>query len=465
MRILAVLLAALILLLPAHAQEIYSPVHNLTYHLGEEAEVEEKLKLVIEPFSIREPLHYPLPEDASGVAVKAPGKAKYTVDIERKEIILDLYHVPKRYFFIYINYTRENSISTAGGESTFSSKAFRRYIPWTTYIVNIKFILPENYDFGRVSPEARVYDSGEKRAIKYSLGLQNNLPEISQGMPVELTYANYRKLAENKMTVVTARESGAFLAFKDANRSLENALSHKLNMTSSLSLYSQAEDELYSYLREVRLAERLIDQYRAYPQAYTHLERASNLLENVSIHSREVSQRANSEVQRQLEVRIEEATGLAGEEELRNKTSPPPQEEGRGWEEFLPLLLLPLLALAFAYYTRSRAKPAEIKKRGRVGDYGVISDLKKRKYLGFDQKVEKVKERTEISSDIRKLSRMKRKYELGMENLKRKFTSGEIDEEIYEGERRGMNEEIEALDSRIELLNRRLAELKKKGEK
>jgi len=461
MRALAFLIA--VILIPQASALIYSPSHNITYHLNDKndnAGVEEEIKIALEPYSIEEPLYYPLPRDAYGVEVSAPERLKYRVDYDVDAVLFDFFHVPQRRFEVGINYSRGRSIFSRGEEKIFSAQAYPANIPWTTYEARVAFQLPESYSFGNLTPGAqREQKSGTDVAI-YALSLRNNISLITSGMKVEVPYANYRKLTENRITVLKARENEALLAFKEANSSLENALGHGLNSSTTLALYRKTEEEVYQYLQEVKAAQTLRD-YGDYSAAYRHLERASHLLRNASIHSREVNRQATTMVQKYLESRIDKISNLS-----ERRGEKPEQEDGTPVEGFnlnyLFLLAIPLAL--FLAYLRGRARPREPERKGKVSEYGVIADLKKKEYSGFDEKVKKIKESSEISSEIRRLDKLKKKYELGLENLEKKLISGEINDDSYRKEKKGMKEEINSLEEKISMLNRRLAQLRSKRE-
>ncbi len=95
-----------------------------------------------------------------------------------------------------------------------------------------------------------------------------------------------------------------------------------------------------------------------------------------------------------------------------------------------------------------------------VKDFRAISDLKRKSYKDFEEKLEDVKKETDTAGELRSLSAEKKKYELGVENLNKKKLSGEIDERIYKSERSRYEAEIRKLEKKIEILEE---ELPKKG--
>jgi hypothetical protein len=95
-----------------------------------------------------------------------------------------------------------------------------------------------------------------------------------------------------------------------------------------------------------------------------------------------------------------------------------------------------------------------------VKDFRSISDLKRKSYKDFEEKLEDVKKETDTAGEIRRLSAEKKKYELGVENLNKKKFSGEITERIYKSERGRYESEIKKLEKKIKNLEE---ELPKKG--
>ncbi len=469
-----ILLFAILLIPGVQAQNIYSEQHNLTYYLNDALVVEEDIKLVLKPFSVKNPLYYTLPEDSSSIVIEAPKRVRYTLDFDRNIIVFDFSQVPVNSIYLQINYTRINSIFEENGEKSYSGLAFRKFLPWVTYNVDVKFIIPEGYDFGSVTPASQTIKIGSNKALEYKADLRFNFTTLTEGMPVEITYANYRKLAEAKLTVARSRESGVLLAFRDANESLENAMSYNLNLSEELLLYREAEEGLYNYFKEVEWAEALMSsKYRDYYLAYQHAKKALALLENASIKSREVNRRASLEVQRYLERKILEVSNFTTSREEKkpvNVTPPvtqppatPQPEETPSGSGVLYILLFPvLLGLLIVIYIKSRPRPIEVRRTSRVRDFRVISDLKRKKFSGFDKKVEIVKESVDVAAEIRKLSKLRSKYELGIENLKKRLASGEISEIDFKRERDRYDKEIEQIDLKIGILKKRLADLKKK---
>ncbi len=461
-------LILLIILLPGiHAQEIYSEQHNLTYFLNNAVKVEENINLVLMPFSVKNPLYYPLPEDSSNITIEAPKSVRYTINFDRKFIIFDMSQVPVNHIDVEINYTRLNSIFERNGVESYSGLAFRKYLPWVTYSVNVKFVIPPAYDFGSISPQARVFTTGNSKAIEYNANIRFNFSTITDGIPVNITYANYRKLAGETITIAKARQSGALFAFKDANSSLENAHSYNLNVSNQILLYREADGELYSYFREINWAENLMSSGDYYP-AYLHAGKALSLLDDVSIKSRDVSRKVSISVQRTLEREILKVSNMSSREKkyelnttvtLPGTTSSP---EGKSSAASYILIFSVLFGVIVAVYLISKSRPVNVGKTSRMRDFRVISDLKRKKFSGFDRKVKTVRERAELASEIRKLSKLRGKYESGIENLRKKLALNEIDEEQFTNDREELDREIEAIDREIVILKKKLAEIRKR---
>ncbi|MFV2041583.1 MAG: hypothetical protein ACC644_06300, partial [Candidatus Hydrothermarchaeales archaeon] len=118
----------------------------------------------------------------------------------------------------------------------------------------------------------------------------------------------------------------------------------------------------------------------------------------------------------------------------------------------MALILLIIGATVAVSARRRRPKP----KHAAVNDFRSISDLKKKSYKDFEEKVVDVKKETNIAGEIRKLSADKKKFELGVENLNKKQFSGEINESTYKTERSRYESEIRKLEKKIKSLEAQL---------
>lgn len=473
------LLMFIVVLSQGYAQSIYCEQHNLSYFLDDSVRVEESLKLVQKPFSNKKPLVYPLPEDAQQIEVYVPKGVKYTLDFKNNNILFDFFNYPGNFININIKYIRTASIFEKSGEKSFSGLTLPRYVPWITYATRVEFVLRPGYSFGSFSPVGKL----ENSSLIYDLSLRFNLTAMSSGFPVSIVYADYEKLAGEKISLAKSMETSALLAFKDANESLKDAEEYNLSLDEVLERYSAAERELKNYILEIKWAETLTSaRYRDYYQAYQHAKKAVAHLENVSILSREVSREVSRLIREHLESKIANISRQVDvkkekteEKPETNYTKPLIKSETEIKEEekekSLSLPLVPILALGLAglviifAYSR-REKPAYPIKPGRMRYYRSISDLKRKEFSGFNRKIEKVKESVEITAEIRRLEKLRGKYILGIENLKKKLAQGEIGEEDFKRERLKLEKEIEEIDLEISRLSKKLSEIKgKRNEK
>ncbi len=477
---LSLLIFIVVLSSQVYAQSIYCEQHNLSYFLDDSIKVKESLKLVQKPFSNKQPLVYPLPEDAQQIEVYVPRGVKYTLDFENKKILFDFFNYPRTFINIKIGYVRTSSIFEKYGEKSFSGITLPRYAPWITYATRVEFILPPGYSFGSFSPPGKL----ENSSLIYDLSLRFNFTTINSGFPVEIVYADYEKLAEEKISLAKSMETSALLAFKDANESLKDAKDYNLSLREVLERYSDAEKELRSYIQEIKWAETLMSaRYRDYYQAYQHAKKAVAHLENVSILSREVSRDVSRLIREHLESRIAKIANISRQVEVKEKSEEKPENytkpvikseveiKGEEKEKTRNLPIVPISALGFLVlviifaYTR-REKHAYPTRPGKMRYYRSISDLKRKKFSGFDKKIERVKESVEITAEIRRLEKLRGKYILGIENLNKKLAQGEIDEEDFKNERLRLEKEIEKIDMEISRLNKKLSDIKgKRNEK
>lgn len=147
------------------------------------------------------------------------------------------------------------------------------------------------------------------------------------------------------------------------------------------------------------------------------------------------------------------------------ETTPPIVEvttadEGRN-KTLLILLPLVLISAALVFTLISRKQKKRGSHKAGLTDYRSITDLKKRNYKDFEEKVVDVKKETTIAGDLRRHNLDMHKLELGLENLEKKKRSGEIESKIYNSEKRRYKNQIKDLKKKIKELEK---ELPVKGE-
>jgi len=450
----------LLLLLPlVHAEAQLSAVeHNITYLLGEEnISVEEVVLLQNSPFSVTSPVYYHLAPGAENIAVKASGGASYQVDETYGGVIFSFRNAYSTRVKIELSYSYTGSLRRSDGSYLFEGEALKRAYPWGIMMVNLRFVLPPGYSFGEVSPEPT---RREERSLFYRITYLQ--PEAYQGFPVRIEYGNYRELAEKSLSLAEAREHETFLAIREANRSILNALSYGANVSRAEESFEQALEHLQSYFQLRREAEMLLEQssYLAYMKA----EEAVEELELAGIRAREVQSGASYAIQQALERKLS-----SFEENLSRLRTPEKEErivvverQESSLYKYAFFGLAALFALFIASEVRRILAPRSYRRRSSVKDFRVIGDLKHRTFNGFEKKVARVKRGVDIAQEIRELRRRREKLKLGVENARKKFAAGEISREMYQAERERFEAEIEEIDARIAELERELSRVKKR---
>jgi gas vesicle protein len=143
-------------------------------------------------------------------------------------------------------------------------------------------------------------------------------------------------------------------------------------------------------------------------------------------------------------------------------TVPPVEAEDTTQDGGLSLEIIAgviVIAIAAIIFVSSRGKKNK-DHQAAVKDFRSISDLKRKSYKDFEEKLEDVKKDTDTAGEIRRLSAEKKKYVLGVENLIKKKLSGEVTERVYKSERGRYETEIRKLEKKIKILEE---ELPKKG--
>lgn len=100
-------------------------------------------------------------------------------------------------------------------------------------------------------------------------------------------------------------------------------------------------------------------------------------------------------------------------------------------------------------------------RRGELDDFQVISDLKKKKFQGFEDEVDRVKKGVEIASELRKLRKEKDELKSSIKRLEEKRLSKEIDEDTFVKKKKKVDSNIKKIDSKIKRLEKKLDKIKK----
>ncbi|NOZ82437.1 MAG: hypothetical protein GXN98_01260 [Euryarchaeota archaeon] len=454
MRLTASLLLLLVLL-PAGAAGMTAVQHNLSYYLaGSNISVEEWVLIENSPFSVKEPVYYSLPPGVYGVVAHATGGAEARVDTAAGAVIFDLSRAYSRKVELSLKYSYSADIQRADRTYLLEGEALRRAYPWGFGRVSIEFLLPPGYYFGSASPEPQIKSSRHIAYITDSLDSR-----VYQGFPVRIEYGEYRKLAEEKLSIASALEHETMLAVKSANLSISEARIYNASVEEAEKLLSASLGNLSQYLRLKSAAELALntDPYRAYlsaTDALASLKTAGTLARSAQSH-------ANSAVQQALQAQIRNfASNLSTKPAEKVIVRVEREEGGRNWYMYAFFILLAVFAVFAASEAYKALAPRSYRRRGSIKDYRAITDLRRKTFNGFERKVERVKKGVDIASEIRSLRKRREKLELGIDNLRKKLASGEISEELHAIEKSKFEAEIEQIDRRLEELEKQLRKVK-----
>lgn len=339
---------------------------------------------------------------------------------------------------------------------------------------NIKITLAEGLRFGQsttgfniVKDESSYHFSGDERL---------NADEFF----LEVEYGEYQLYAlsdieKTEAILVEARKNAA-----DAKEAVTNLEIYGIDTAKANSDLSRAMELIggsESYLKAAKALLETDDPYKAYLAANNSLSFA----QEADLLAKSAESEANLQLRLSLNERISQLENMTAtrtppstvseSDNNTNQTSQPPPTSGPKETEtpkqqiedsssvwfysFIPylILFLALLGLSAIYISKHKKRK---RKFGAVRDFRAISDLKRKSYRDFEEKVLDVKKETTIAGDIRALKKEKAKYELGIENLNKRKIAGELTDETYNLEKQRFLETIKGLDKRIEMLDKEL---------
>ncbi|MFQ6135870.1 MAG: hypothetical protein ACE5PM_01665 [Candidatus Hydrothermarchaeales archaeon] len=491
------LVLAIIISLPnVQAQGgLYVPEYNITYTLYEDYFlVEEKIVFGNTQGTFTEPI-YLYKGDAANVTVEVGAfdeSTKYSVNEKRipMEITLNMRIYRGATKEITITYTRTDLLNTTDNIKVFKGYALGRY-PWDILKATVKFLAPRDHQFGNITPltAKRIVEGREE--ISYDLALPLDEVFITYGLPVEIEYAKFEDLALAKMEIAKSSLIALESEIESANTSIENADIYGANLTEALELYNRSKqylDKGESELSSAELAHKSKD--KEFYRAYLHAITADKYAKEGSEKATKAQQLANFEVQRTLNEKIAALTSsltmAPTETPPPEATTPPPTTsapttpppatppltttpprlEVEVPEEmakpklrtpFIALLIILIIAVGVGASIGKRERP---RRRGKVKDFRVISDLKRKTFRGFEEKVDKVKRGVDVATEIRRLRSEREKLESDIEDLDKKRALGEIEEEAFEADRKALEEGVEKIDSQLKNLEKELRKIK-----
>jgi hypothetical protein len=339
---------------------------------------------------------------------------------------------------------------------------------------HIKIKAGKDYQLGVVLPQAEVK---EHREVSYFMAGADR--EIYTGFIVEIQYANFKDEALLNVDIIERR-------LDDAKRKAEDAESAILNAGAYNANTSKAQDELNSSLIFINesetyltLAETLLEQ-RDFYQAYLYTNASVHLAQNAIKTASSAQKEANLQLQTSINKKISQLENLTAttspsptlpppKKEITETRAPPtltitpppegeiePISEGKSTRMVMGAAILIFLVVLAVLALPSKRRRQKKERLAEVRDFRSISDLKRKSYKDFEEKMVDVKKETTIAGEIRQLSKEREKYDLGVENLKKKRLAGEIDENLYKAEKTKFENHIKKLDKKISTLEKEL---------
>ncbi|MFQ5975682.1 MAG: hypothetical protein ACE5J5_05150 [Candidatus Hydrothermarchaeales archaeon] len=496
--VLLLFFALVIASLPtAHAQAgLYVSQHNVTYRLFENRyQVEEKIifentgKYV---FTVQKWVNL---ERGNATDVEVEGIDKKNIKVYDEEYptiirwYLEVNKGPAKE--VTIRYSRNDQLSELDNIKTYKGDALGRY-SWETSKVNIKFIPPEGYQFGNVTPYVpkKIVDNREE--ISYNLVYPEDRIFLTYGLPVEINYAKFKELAFAKMDVARGKIADAKNNIERTNITIENSRGYEANLTESLILYNHSILILNISEEELSLAEEAYDSpSNAFYEAYMRAINTESLAEEVSEKATKAEQKANFEVQKALNEKINALTSIMTQvptETPLPETTVPPTTQGpttsppttpmtttplplvmtkapqakpliKSRDTLILLLILIVAAVGLGSVIIKKEKPSG--RRGEVGDFRVIGDLKRKKFKGFEEKVDRVKKEVEIASEIRKLRKDRNELESQLNEIEKERIEGKMNEDAFVAKKGEIEESMHKVDSKLKPLEEDLDKIKR----
>lgn len=466
----------------AYAEDgLFVSLHNVTYTLGESDFVVEEV-IVFENMgapsgNLFKDNVYLRRGNAWNVEVDVVDEdQEYSVEYSPSTIInvnLLFWRGEKRE--IILKYKRSDMLFREDMVHVISGLALGKY-PWTTDRASVKFIAPEGFQFGNVTPHVTKTLQGRRETLTYDIAPVNieNLTAITEGLPIRIEYAKYDEMALSGMKAAREFIGEAESDLGNANKSIENARSHGSNMSIVLTLFAAAKDTLDDSKKALELAEIKSNPYSAEHspyEAYYYTKKSKDLAREASREAEEAKDLANYEIQRALEERISRISSKLSEQSERAEAAlvpdlgKPPEEMAGPLVSYgvaVMLILVTLVMVIFGAYTyRHTGRGESAIKKSTVKDFKAIDELKHKTFVGFDKKVDTVKHGTELAAEIRNLMKGKEKLELGIENLRKKKVRGEIPDHIFELEKEKLHRQIDEIVANIDRLQIKLKELKR----
>lgn len=428
----------------------YVSEHNLTYYLGEE-DFKVVEDLVFEnpgdPFTYEGGIYF-MRGDAEDV--KLEGFPYSLTQGQPRMINLEFMISKGQKKRVSITYKRTDLLSEKNGVTVFEGLSLGKY-SWPVHRARITFVAPPKQRFGSISPLNGRIQRGENETLYYEVSVFENVSAVLDGFPVRIEYADYKSLAKREIQVLSSLLAEAEFEAERANSSLGTSYSYGVNVSKALEPFNRSVNALLDG-REKLSFSRVNYEAGEYYGAYSFAMTAGNLL-RVSIKEASLARElVNLELQSQLERKTSQAENQSRVVEAE------PVEVGDSSRRvgFFPVFLaiaLGFAALVFAFFLFRKKT-----RRPLAQDFASIKDLKRKKFKGFEKKVNGVKRRAEKSAEIRGLIRERGVVEEELEGLHKKRVRKKVGKKAFEAARKKLLRKLDVIDSRK---SRRELELEK----
>jgi hypothetical protein len=487
------LLLLLTMVLPTATAQISIAHHNITYELREgEALVEETLLFVnpetsdVHTFNKNIVLSRGNTGNLSimGVPSRTSNKTLPTtisLDFSRDPIYRSA-SVNKRIVLLrYLtrDFSREELLDGAKKIYVFSGNVLQ-HLPRELPVgeTNILISLREDFQIILLLPPTDVRGN----ELLYFMSEEDR--KVYTSFYAEVQYGKFKETAITDIEIVKRRLADSKSKVEDAQSAIQNALIYEANTTNALDSLNTSIGLINQSQELLELAEILLEE-EDYFSAYIFTNSSAYFVERAIKAASMAEKEANTELRITLNKKISRLENMTAnitpflsmqpaEEEVvlepempppETTAAPAPQEEEvevvleaeKSSKNILAVIIL--FSLAFLVFVISRGKKTK-RRHSDVKDFRAISDLKRRSYKGFEEKVVDVKKETTIAGEIRRLEKERKKYELGVDNLKKKKLAGEISEKNFNAEKKKFQAHIADLNKRLEELE---SKLPKKG--
>jgi hypothetical protein len=338
--------------------------------------------------------------------------------------------------------------------------------------------LGEGFQFGTIKPPTTVTD---KKHVSFFMTTEDR--RVYTAFIVEILHADFENEAITNIGKADKKIKEANSKIEDAENSIESAEVYNSSLENArndleLSIKLLGDSSTFLSLSEEALDQQ--DHYTAFLFSNTSIDLVDKAFKAASDSQRESNLKMRLAINEKIS-QLENITSAAAqtpvptvppekEVEVEKPTSPPPstpqitapaqqvgkEEPKRGPIGRLGLIFILVLIMLGSALLLNRRKKVRKGRLAGVKDFRSISDLKRKSYKGFEEKVDDVKKETTLAGEIMHLQKGIEKYELGIENLEKMKVAGEITDSLYSKEKTKFEGQIKEISKRISLLEKKI---------